>query len=802
MTATLKRFAESRLIKWLLDARRLPLYFAVTVVTAIMYHYFAAMTPVWAILSFFAELLLFKLFRFVEKHHFLGGICFCAAGFVTLALALTMIVIGENPSMTNNLFVPDNNMNDIDFYIWFLTPQSVLNAVYLPYTIAIFLLFTFFIGFVTYYFTIVRYRILMSFAILCFPFAIYAKEAEVMPVLCIILLFACYFAVMIFCRQLHNENPEIVQQYSHDDVLTCTAQPVSTQTLLYNPRPEISDRSGWRTGALFLAGACIIVLMLPKPTVHEDRSYIEGLINMAAFTDALLNAISGFESESDGGTAFPGASAQTLYYANADIPANLRRATFARYHYDTDSWEAAYMDEENKAERNVYPTFRTALTEFSEYRKQIPTSAHPTTVYDIYLLLREVSERHPDFAEKWGFSGIADTALSPEDYLHTITMHAAAFNSNIYIAPNQTYTVATAHPIQQNLTGIIYRKAPSRVYREEFTSFYLSDAIAQEAAVQYMMADKNFEDWLTMLSEMIFSCKDLSEDARDTLEDVFSGSAAADAAYEFSAIHSETPDRVLQLAEELTSGCSSDYEKASAICDYLAHGDYIYDLEYVKAEDENVETFLFESKTGVCYEFATAMVELCRAAGIPARYVEGYAMSERSRSNRYDFVITTKHGHAFADVYIAGYGWMSMDATAPDFNAAAPASAKNIIRTLQLAGLILLVVSLLLILMLTIILPYFRERAFCRWYESRRDGAAVEKAFARLRKEWDADPAVTARCLCEEMEQQLQCDTAPMRNGLEQAVYGTECSPETADAAFRCYLALREAWKKQKHKKA
>ena len=43
---------------------------------------------------------------------------------------------------------------------------------------------------------------------------------------------------------------------------------------------------------------------------------------------------------------------------------------------------------------------------------------------------------------------------------------------------------------------------------------------------------------------------------------------------------------------------------------------------------DNVRTFLFENKQGVCYQFASAMTELCRAAGLNVRYVEGYAMQQ------------------------------------------------------------------------------------------------------------------------------------------------------------------------------
>ena len=41
-----------------------------------------------------------------------------------------------------------------------------------------------------------------------------------------------------------------------------------------------------------------------------------------------------------------------------------------------------------------------------------------------------------------------------------------------------------------------------------------------------------------------------------------------------------------------------------------------------------MEYFLTENKKGYCMHFASAGVLLLRAAGVPARYVEGYVVNE------------------------------------------------------------------------------------------------------------------------------------------------------------------------------
>ena len=131
-------------------------------------------------------------------------------------------------------------------------------------------------------------------------------------------------------------------------------------------------------------------------------------------------------------------------------------------------------------------------------------------------------------------------------------------------------------------------------------------------------------------------------------------------------------EKILKLAEEITGGLSSDYDKARAIEQYFYLNDFVYDLNYVKSSMENVENFLFHTKRGVCYEYATSMVLLARAAGIPARYCEGFNMSKKSINEKYgtNYRITTMDSHGFPELYIEGFGWMSFEPTVTDSVAA------------------------------------------------------------------------------------------------------------------------------------
>ena len=53
---------------------------------------------------------------------------------------------------------------------------------------------------------------------------------------------------------------------------------------------------------------------------------------------------------------------------------------------------------------------------------------------------------------------------------------------------------------------------------------------------------------------------------------------------------------------------------------------------------------------------------MCRSIGIPAKYVTGYRVSEKNPQTG-NYIVREKDAHAFVEVYIAGYGWMSFDPT-------------------------------------------------------------------------------------------------------------------------------------------
>ena len=133
----------------------------------------------------------------------------------------------------------------------------------------------------------------------------------------------------------------------------------------------------------------------------------------------------------------------------------------------------------------------------------------------------------------------------------------------------------------------------------------------------------------------------------------------------FTQLPDTLPQRVFDLAEEITEGLTSDYQKARAVERFLLENfTYTLDVESLPFGEDFVDYFLFEMSEGYCVYFATAMAVLLRCVGIPTRYVVGYLMPASRTEGGY-FLITGEHAHSWVDVYFEGFGWVPFEPTPP-----------------------------------------------------------------------------------------------------------------------------------------
>jgi TgpA N-terminal domain/Transglutaminase-like superfamily len=126
---------------------------------------------------------------------------------------------------------------------------------------------------------------------------------------------------------------------------------------------------------------------------------------------------------------------------------------------------------------------------------------------------------------------------------------------------------------------------------------------------------------------------------------------------------------VTALTERLTAGMTSAYDKAIAIQQYLrATGGFTYSLILAPpAKDPSGRDAGFDpltnflvTKQGYCVQFATAMVMMSRAAGIPARIAIGFLPGTQ---NKEVWTITASDAHAWPELYLDGIGWTRFEPT-------------------------------------------------------------------------------------------------------------------------------------------
>ncbi len=123
------------------------------------------------------------------------------------------------------------------------------------------------------------------------------------------------------------------------------------------------------------------------------------------------------------------------------------------------------------------------------------------------------------------------------------------------------------------------------------------------------------------------------------------------------------PGRVRDLALAITASETSDYARAVAVNQHLIRN-YTYNLRapLLPRGADAVDYFLFASLQGSCEAFASAMVVLLRAAGVPARLVTGYTPGTYNVFTGYHDV-RNSDAHAWVEVYLPGAGWIEFEPT-------------------------------------------------------------------------------------------------------------------------------------------
>lgn len=126
----------------------------------------------------------------------------------------------------------------------------------------------------------------------------------------------------------------------------------------------------------------------------------------------------------------------------------------------------------------------------------------------------------------------------------------------------------------------------------------------------------------------------------------------------------DVSSQIVELARHVTQPAGSVFHAVTLIHTHLL-ADYRYNLDVPSLQSAHpLEDFLLTRKTGYCEHYATAMVVLLRAVGIPARLVTGFLATEWNEFGGY-YTVRQRDAHAWVEVYFPQSGWITMDPTPP-----------------------------------------------------------------------------------------------------------------------------------------
>lgn len=739
------------------------LWYTALIMAALMFHYrdreeedwhgyiFAA---VWGVVTYVAGWLIFRVFDYMQKHHIIGF------GMYIALAALFGVGVRYSIEMGREDY-------PIEWMLWFLTPQDSVDYNF-GYTLGFYLLFLLFMASVIYYFTRVRYRIFMNFLIFIIPFAIYGKEYEKMPTLLIILLTVGYILLMVYYRQLSDSEDTVFVDRRH------SLLPIAAYAVIF-------------------AGAAAII---PKPEIEADRSYIETLINAEQFTDKLVNMLNAFRDTSSG-QQFRSTQNTVVYEAVSDDDLRIKTETFSTYNFNNDTWSIEEVD-------NVFGERTDDNTLNIGSRMGMA---------DAFL---EAARLDSDYAEKYGLTEFVNSGLDVPELKRVFfySMNGIiGFSSGASTAPVPQFAVRMNYCTRR---GKMTRLRGGTVYAID-SSFTSSENFGFEySADTFFLSNKN----LSFIDQIAKSdYRQLLDDTFDVLSYAYwrdsSDNEDFEQIYDYFGIDYELYDeyldkhlnygknaRIKALADSITEGCDTEYEKALALERYFYDHDYNYDLSYKKKVGENAEDFLFETKTGVCYEYATSMVLLARAAGIPARYCEGYNMTKQGTSRineRANYYVTTQDAHGFPELYIRGYGWVSFEPTVTD--AVAVTDKKSATDMLSRAGIMILAAALL-VLLFSFVYPWLSHKIFIIRGRKRSPKDTVKAVMHRICKVYGIENVNTSQEVCGLVHEAAGADITETALLFDRAVYGEQMLDEhekekALEEYIKAYDSYREAKKRR-----
>ncbi len=492
--------------------------------------------------------------------------------------------------------------------------------------------------------------------------------------------------------------------------------------------------------AVITAGAAFMPKLEYAPYREQFDELITG-VNMSVASQVDFNQF----SESSSYTSSSDDEDKILYTIYGENPVYIKRQCFNAYNSRTNLWE--YQGE--------------ALTGYNYYTDYIKWE-NPALLAAEYGLNMEIDTKHSIVAST---EGAVHAIYTPENMTAVEFPYSSQSDYGkkfVYRTPFDEYFHSQEYGY--NCYSVTWHKFSIDV---EFMLFY-TDETAEKVGGIYSEAYLETKRKMQSLYDPL-----MTEEARR-------------ACYK----NDESYEKVRKLTQEITRNCTNDFTKAQAIEQYFKSGDFFYDKDFTPA-DGSVENFLFNTKRGICSDYATAMTLMCREAGLYSRYVEGFLIQNMDSEG--NFTVTAADGHAFVQVWLDGYGWTDFDPTSANIY-------EGFDGTFIVVGLVTALIALAGVV-IVFVLPVISERRFVFSAGRLRGRAQLMKLYPRINSLVHKEKRLKRQVMTvSELKacvyESYELDISEIADDYEKTVYGgIDCGEKNYISA---YTALRKAVKEQK----
>ncbi len=520
--------------------------------------------------------------------------------------------------------------------------------------------------------------------------------------------------------------------------------------------------------AIFGVIAALILTVVPRDTNTPMGSYLDTVFNKKS-TFYGQNMLSNFTNNSGVNRGANNPSDNVLFYATTSYPVNVSRWSFDKYNGES-GWTS-------------HPDYTTGWSGWRTFKKNLNTN-------NLAQKLRQAAV--DGYLEEYA-------PLLKNLTVYNDRFYGSTAKMTIRVADNSS-TKVIIHPsmtIDVNING--YTDDIFRTYKDEmFThsnmgtnAFYSLEYYiprTNESLIR-LFEQVDMEEILTAAVEQ--------EIITNSEKTSFLSERSQALEYNEKTLAEPINPEIVKLAEEITEGLTSNYDKALAIEKWFGEAGFVYDLDFVP-EESTAEYFLFKSKRGICSDFATATTLLLRAAGIPTKYTEGFVLKSENLDEYGRYAVKPANAHAYSMSYIEGLGWLEIDGTRY-------ATLANDGEQLAMAALIILISLAALAILAFVFRKQLSEGVFAVSLLFKSKNGKIRAIYLRTRKLVcsinGTEPESTAAgevCAAAGRSLGLYKEAEEIATSADLLLYGGKTTEIPAKQLYRDYRKIRKTKRKMK----